>query len=254
MAKTFLITLDPTTSPGPFNIYYDTISDSNLVAASPSSADKASLLLGVNIVVSDDVNNIYLENLANGCENIELVNVVPPTTTTTTSTTSTTTSTTTAAPTTTTTSTTTDAPTTTTTTAAPTTTTTTATPTTTTSTTTSTTTTTTTTSAPVFGDVTVTNSYLSGPTIESFTPLWFTVTAGSIPVEPNNTTNGTHSNFSGNMAIQISGVSSTGYLLLYINFNLVDQITVTSDGSYTFIGTNIDEADDVFIQLVDVLP
>ena len=79
MAKTFLITLDSTTSPGPFNIYYDTIIDSNLVAASPSSANKASLLLGVNIDVSDNVNNIYLENLANGCENIEAVNVIPPT-------------------------------------------------------------------------------------------------------------------------------------------------------------------------------
>ena len=136
MAKNFLITLDPTTNPGPFNIYYNTISDSNLVAATPSSANKASLLLGVNIIVSDDVNNIYLENLANGCGNIELVNVVPPTTTTTSTTTTTT-----AAPTTTTT---TAAPTTTTTTAAPTTTTTTAAPTTTTTTTTAAPTTTTT--------------------------------------------------------------------------------------------------------------
>jgi hypothetical protein len=145
MAKIFLITLNPTTSPGPFNIYYDTISDSNLVAASPSSATKASLLLGVNVSVDDNVNNIYLENLAEGCGNIELVNVNPTTTTTTSTTTTTTaaptTTTTTAAPTTTTTTaapttttTTTAAPTTTTTTAAPTTTTTTAAPTTTTTT------------------------------------------------------------------------------------------------------------------------
>jgi len=129
MAKNFLITLNPvtSTSPGPFNIYYDIISNSNPVPATPSSATKASLLLGVNIIVSDDVNNIYLENLANGCGNIELVNVVPPTTTTT----STTTTTTAAAPTTTTT---TAASTTTTTTAASTTTTTAAAPTTTTTT------------------------------------------------------------------------------------------------------------------------
>ena len=146
MAKNFLITLDPTTSPGPFNIYYDIISNSNLVAATPSSATKASLLLGVNIIVSDDVNNIYLENLAEGCGNIELVNVNPTTTTTT----STTTTTTTAAPTTTTT---TAAPTTTTTTAAPTTTTTTAAPTTTT--TTAAPTTTTTTAAPTTTTTTV---------------------------------------------------------------------------------------------------
>jgi len=138
MAKNFLITLNPvtSTSPGPFNIYYDIISNSNPVPATPSSATKASLLLGVNIIVSDDVNNIYLENLANGCGNIELVNVVPPTTTTT----STTTTTTAAAPTTTTT--TAASTTTTTTAAAPTTTTTTAASTTTTTTAASTTTTT----------------------------------------------------------------------------------------------------------------
>ena len=153
MAKNFLITLPLlTTSPGPFNIYYDIISDSNLVAATPSSATKASLLLGVNIIVSDDVNNIYLENLAEGCGNIELVNVNPTTTTTTSTTTTTTaaptTTTTTAAPTTTTT---TAAPTTTTTTAAPTTTTTTAAPTTTTTTAAPTTTTTTTLTAYHYG-------------------------------------------------------------------------------------------------------
>ena len=141
MAKIFLITLDPTTSPGPFNIYYNTVSDDTLVAATPNSATKASLLLGVNVSVDDDVKDIYLENLANGCLNKQGVNVLPPTTTTT-STTSTTTSTTTLPPTTTTTSTTTLPPTTTTTsttTLPPTTTTT--------STTTSTSTTTTTTAA-----------------------------------------------------------------------------------------------------------
>jgi hypothetical protein len=154
MAKIFLITLDPTTSPGPFNIYYNTVSDTTLVAATPNSATKASLLLGVNISVDDDVNDIYLENLANGCLNKQGVNVLPPTTTTT----STTTSTTTAAPTTTTTSTTTAAPTTTTTTESPTTTTTTETPTTTTTTSTSTTTTTTT-GAPIIYDLYIADKY-----------------------------------------------------------------------------------------------
>jgi hypothetical protein len=139
MAKIFLITLDPTTSPGPFNIYYNTVSDDTLVAATPNSATKASLLLGVNVSVDDDVKDIYLENLANGCLNKQGVNVLPSTTTTSTTTSTTTT---TASPTTTTT---TESPTTTTTTEAPTTTTTTATPT-----TTTTSTTTTTTGGPVY--------------------------------------------------------------------------------------------------------
>jgi hypothetical protein len=102
MAKIFLITLDPTTSPGPINIYYNNVSNDTLVDATPNSATKASLLLGVNVNVDDDVKDIYLENLANGCLNKQGVNVLPPTTTTT-STTSTTTSTTTLPPTTTTT-------------------------------------------------------------------------------------------------------------------------------------------------------
>jgi hypothetical protein len=161
MAKIFLITLDPTTSPGPFNIYYNTVSDDTLIAATPNSATKASLLLGVNVSVDDDVNDIYLENLANGCLNKQGVNVLPPTTTTT-STTSTTTSTTTLPPTTTTTSTTTLPPTTTTTsttTLPPTTTTT--------STTTSTSTTTTTTAGPCdckFYDVNVSQDDLDDAT------------------------------------------------------------------------------------------
>jgi len=68
MAKTFLTTLDPTTStsPGPFNIYYNTISNNSLIAASPSSADKASLLSGVYVTVPNDVQSIFLENTATG--------------------------------------------------------------------------------------------------------------------------------------------------------------------------------------------
>jgi len=79
MAKIFLTTLDATTSPGPFNIYYNTTSSDSLIAASPSSADKASLLLGVYVTVSDDVKSIFLENIAIGCGNIVEVNVLPPT-------------------------------------------------------------------------------------------------------------------------------------------------------------------------------
>jgi len=81
MAKIFLITLDPatSTSPGPFNIYYNTTSSDSLIAASPSSANKSSLLSGVYVTVSDDVKSIFLENIATGCGNIKEINVQPPT-------------------------------------------------------------------------------------------------------------------------------------------------------------------------------
>ena len=79
MAKTFLITLDPTTSPGPFNIYYNTTSSDSLIAASPSNSNKSSLLSGVYVIVSDDVKSIFLENIATGCGNLKEINVEPPT-------------------------------------------------------------------------------------------------------------------------------------------------------------------------------
>ena len=77
----FLITLDPatSTSPGPFNIYYNTTSNNSLIAASPSSADKTSLLSGVYVTVPNDVQSIFLENTATGCGNLKEINVVPPT-------------------------------------------------------------------------------------------------------------------------------------------------------------------------------
>jgi hypothetical protein len=81
MAKTFLTTLDPTTSPGPFNIYYNTTGSNSLIAAFPSSADKASLLPpGVYVTVPNDVKSIFLENTATGCGNIVEVYTLPPAT------------------------------------------------------------------------------------------------------------------------------------------------------------------------------
>jgi hypothetical protein len=79
MAKIFLTTLDATTSPGPFNIYYNTTSSDSLIAALPSSADKTSLLSGVYVTVPDNVKSIFLENIALGCGNLKEINVEPPT-------------------------------------------------------------------------------------------------------------------------------------------------------------------------------
>jgi len=89
MAKTFLTTLNATSSPGPFNIYYNTISNNSLIAASPSNADKTSLLSGVYVTVPNDVQSIFLENTATGCGNIVEFYPIPSPTPTPTSTPST---------------------------------------------------------------------------------------------------------------------------------------------------------------------
>ncbi len=153
----------------------------------------------------------------------------------TTTTTSTSTSTTTAAPTTTTT--TTEAPTTTTTTAAPTTTTTT---------TTEAPTTTTTTTASGFGTITITNNGGFGASIDDFTPAWFLIDTGTIPVASGTSASGTHSGFVGNLGVFLSGVTA-GQLTLYINSLYVDAITIPSDGLYSFISVSIGSSDTVLI-------
>jgi hypothetical protein len=166
-------------------------------------------------------------------------------TTSTTSTTSTTTSTTSTS---TTTSTTTAAPictynggsavitytTTTTTTAAPTTTTTTATP------------TTTTTTAAASGTIVIYNNASFGSSIDDFTPAWFLIDTGVIPVEGNSSASGTHSGYVGDIGINLSGISG-GQLTLYVNSVFVDQIYTSTDGLYSFIGATIGSSDSVQI-------
>jgi hypothetical protein len=60
------ITLNPTTTPGPFNIYKNAIDPANIV---DNNITKTQLLSGYEITVPDDTEFIFLENLANGCNN-----------------------------------------------------------------------------------------------------------------------------------------------------------------------------------------
>jgi hypothetical protein len=77
MPKNFIITLPPETStPGPFNIYQNAVGAPFLLY---SNVTVSQLINGYNIEAPDNVFFIYLENLANGCNNIDRVNVSDPT-------------------------------------------------------------------------------------------------------------------------------------------------------------------------------
>jgi hypothetical protein len=136
-------------------------------------------------------------------------------------------------PATTTTTTTTLAPTTTTTTQAPTTTTTAA-------------PTTTTTTAAASGTIVIYNNASFGANIDNFTPGWFLIDAGVIPVEGGSSASGTHSGYVGDIGISLSGISG-GQLTLTVNSIFTDQVFTSTDGLYSFIGVNIGSSDSVEI-------
>jgi len=87
MSKNFLLTLSGTT-PGPFDIYLDSVSAGNLLL---SNIDSGSLLGGYIITTPDSSSFVVLENKANGCDNTSTVSIVDPSPTPTPTTTPTTT-------------------------------------------------------------------------------------------------------------------------------------------------------------------
>lgn len=77
MSKTFLLTLPSgTTTPGPFNIYQNSVGAPFLLY---SNITTAQLLSGYSAVVPDNTFYIFLENTANGCGNTFRVDVSDPT-------------------------------------------------------------------------------------------------------------------------------------------------------------------------------
>jgi hypothetical protein len=149
-----------------------------------------------------------------------------------------------------TTTTTTQPPTTTTTTTQPPTTTTTTTQPPTTTTTTTQPPTTTTTAAPGGGFISITNSGTFGSSIDDVTPAWFIITSVSgLPVGSGQVASGDHSGYTGNFGVTVS--AATGLLLrLVVNSSVVDTLTITSDGMYTFVGVSIPSNANVDIQLL----
>ena len=74
MSKNFLLTLSGST-PGPFDIYLDSVSAGNLLL---SNVDSGSLLGGYMITTPDSSSFVILKNKANGCENTFTVSIIDP--------------------------------------------------------------------------------------------------------------------------------------------------------------------------------
>ena len=111
-----------------------------------------------------------------------------------------------------------------------------------------TTTTTTTTTTAGSGNIVINNGSGFGASIDDFTPAWFLIDLGSIPITNGNSASGTHSGYVGDIGISVSGASGF-YLKLYVNSSPIQSVGVTSDGIYSFIGASILSSDSVQIDL-----
>jgi hypothetical protein len=110
------------------------------------------------------------------------------------------------------------------------------------------TTTTTTTAAPGGGTIEITNSADFGSSIDDFSPNWFIIDMGSIPITFGQQASGIHSGYTGNFGVSVSGASGKS-LSLYVNSLTVETLSISSDGFYNFIGVSIGSSDFVAISL-----
>jgi hypothetical protein len=120
--------------------------------------------------------------------------------------------------------------------------------------TTSTSTTTTTTAAPTTttttagggGTIVINNNASFGTGIDNFTPAWFLIDTGFLPVNGGASASGTHSGYVGDIGINLSGIAG-GDLTLYVNSSFIQQVFTSTDGLYSFIGVTIGSSDSVEI-------
>jgi hypothetical protein len=106
-------------------------------------------------------------------------------------------------------------------------------------------TTTTTTSSGV-GNIVINNNASFGANIDNFTPAWFLIDTGFLPVEGGSSASGTHSGYVGDIGINLSGIAG-GDLTLYVNSSFIQQVFTSTDGLYSFIGVTIGSSDSVQI-------
>jgi hypothetical protein len=106
--------------------------------------------------------------------------------------------------------------------------------------------TTTTTTAGGGGTIVINNNASFGANIDDFTPGWFLIDTGVIPVEGNSSASGTHSGYVGNIGITLSGISG-GDLTLYVNSSFIQQVFTSTDGLYSFTAVTIGSSDSVEI-------
>lgn len=88
------------------------------------------------------------------------------------------------------------------------------------------------------GPITISNFGGSGAIIGDFSPTWFFIDTGTLPLQNLGTATGGHSGFTGNFGVDITGAMG-GCLTLSVNNNIVDTIAISGTGTYTFLNTSI---------------
>jgi hypothetical protein len=106
--------------------------------------------------------------------------------------------------------------------------------------------TTTTTTAAGGGTIVINNNASFGANIDDFTPGWFLIDTGFLPVEGGSSASGTHSGYVGDIGINLSGIAG-GDLTLYVNSAFIQQVFTSTDGLYSFVGVTIGSSDSVQI-------
>lgn len=88
------------------------------------------------------------------------------------------------------------------------------------------------------GTISISNFGGSGATLNDFTPAWFIIDTGTLPLQNLATATGTHSGFTGNFGVTVNGVIG-GCLTLTVNGIIVQTLGISASGIYTFIGVSI---------------
>ena len=98
------------------------------------------------------------------------------------------------------------------------------------------------------GTISISNFGGSGAIIGDFSPTWFFIDTGTLPLQNLGTATGGHSGFTGNFGVEITGAIG-GCLTLTVNNAIVDTIAISGSGTYTFLNASIPPNADVTISL-----
>ena len=102
------------------------------------------------------------------------------------------------------------------------------------------------------GNIQINNGSIPGSYISDVTPAFFVINMGSYPVLPNQTIDGIHGGYNGDITVQATGADPNDTLELFINGNFIQSVYVGAmSGLFTFVNVNINSTDNVLIRLIN---
>lgn len=104
------------------------------------------------------------------------------------------------------------------------------------------------TTPPSNGTISIINNGGAGASLSGFTPSWFFLDTGTIPLFNSGTATGTHSGYIGNFGVTVGGAMG-GCLTLSVNGTMVQNLGISSAGDYTFLNVSIPDNATVVINL-----